>query len=152
MHCMHSMHSTARARRTSPTGPQRSALEARKKQCFSSCSGGFRAQTLKLPARRAVALVGVSWRSPTRDTRKIYYFGSSAALLAACQSENKTASIHYINCIPSTARARRTSPTGPRRSALEACQKQCFSLYSGGFLAQTLKLPARRTAALVGAP
>ena len=31
---MHSMHSAARARRTSPTGPRRSSLEACKKQCF----------------------------------------------------------------------------------------------------------------------
>ena len=71
---MHSMHSAARARRTSPTGPRRSSLEACKKQCFSLYSGGVRAKTIKLPARRTAASVGVSWRCLVRPHRKLQHF------------------------------------------------------------------------------
>ena len=41
---------------------------------FSLYSGGVRAETLKLPAPRTVAPVGVSWRRLVRATRKIHYF------------------------------------------------------------------------------
>ena len=99
MHCMYSVDSTTRARRTSPTGPRRSALEACKKQCFSLYSGGFRAQPLKLPTRRTVASVGASWRPLVRHTRKLHYFmellggaWAGCLLLAAWQAEKK-------NCI-----------------------------------------------------
>jgi len=71
---MHSMHSAARARRTSPTGPRRSSLEACKKHCFSLGSGGVRAKTLKLPARRTAALGYASWRRLVRPHRKLQHF------------------------------------------------------------------------------
>ena len=77
MPSMPSMHSAARARRTSPTGPRRSSSEACKKQCFSLGSGGVRAETLKLPARRTAALVGASWRRLVGPARKLHYFWSS---------------------------------------------------------------------------
>ncbi len=71
---MHSMHSAERARRTSPTGPRRSALEACKKHCFSLSSGGVRARTLKLPAPRTAAPGYVSWRRPITPPRKLQHF------------------------------------------------------------------------------
>ena len=70
---MHSAECRAREAHV-PTGPRRSALEACKKQCFSLYSGGVRAETLKLPARRTVAPLGVSWRRLVRATHKIHYF------------------------------------------------------------------------------
>ena len=72
---MHSMHSAARARRTSPTGPRQSYSEAWKNLCFCLHSGGVRAKTIKLPARRTAALVGgASWRRLVRLHRKLQHY------------------------------------------------------------------------------